>query len=630
MSLVGCPFGPSQLGNRFGQTRGRIQGSFTHGVNYPNPFFDIAHTYFPASVKSLFRWCRYYFLVNPLINAVAFKLSEYPITDIIVDHESREVVKLWTDFLQNTLSYRPFQVEVGLDYNVYGNSFVSLGFPFIKYLSCKECGFSAAANKIRKHWRLTDSKFRLQCPRCHNTSDAIANDQYLTNASGLKLIRWNSEDIEISYNDVSGEYKYYYSIPDTIQNDMIIGKKEIVESLPNLFLEALRQKKGLVFSKDMLFHMKRPSLATMDRGWGTPLLLPVLKDTFYSQILRKANEAIALEHILPLRILFPQAGSGTADPYTSINLADWREHVAAEIARWRLDPNYIPLLPLPIGNQTIGGDGRALLVTPELQAINEQIVVGMGVPKEFIWGGTSYAGTNVSMRMVENMFLGYIVNHLQLLRHIVKVVASYMEWPEVNVRFKPFKMADDLQRKAYLFQLNQMQKVSDTTLLADADLDQEEENAMMVKETAMRLEATRKQQLAMADIQGEQQALMMKHQAKAQQAQMQAQTQPAAPGEPQGGSEMQSQLNVGQRGGGMDVNAMAGQWAQQLSQMDPQSQQSALQNLMSQNPELGQLVQQALSSMGGQQQVPGAPQPPQMDMRPNPQQLPPRRANAGI
>ena len=115
MSLIGgmgLGAGPAG-GMRFAQTRGRIQGSAVSGVNYPSPFFDIAHTYMPVTVKNLLKWCRYYFLVNPLINATVFKLSEYPITDVIVDHASENVKRQWMDYLQDHLRYRGFQVEVG-------------------------------------------------------------------------------------------------------------------------------------------------------------------------------------------------------------------------------------------------------------------------------------------------------------------------------------------------------------------------------------------------------------------------------------------------------------------------------------------------------------------------------------
>jgi hypothetical protein len=667
-------FGSASSPLRFSPTRGRIQNGSTTGINYPSPFFDIAHTYLPTTIKQMFRWCRYYFLTNPLINAVVFKLSEYPVTDLIIDHENKDVSKKWSDYFQDHLRFRAFQVEVGLDYHTYGNAFISIGYPFKKYLKCTSCGFSAPADKIRANWVFTNYNFRLTCPKCSIIGDAHAEDIYFRNPSGIKLIRWNPEDIEITYNDITGEYTYFYTIPATVRNDIVIGKKDVLEGIPQVFIAALRQQKGIVFSKDNLFHMRRPTIATHDRGWGIPLLLPVLKDVFYLQIMKKAQEAILLEHIVPLRIIFPQAASGTSDPFTTINLVDWREHVAAEIARWRYDPNYIPILPLPIGNQTIGGDGRALLMTQEIAHWSEQILNGMTVPIEFIKGGMSYAGTNVSMRMLENQFIGFILRHKALTRWVMREVANFLRWPMATPRFKPFKMADDIQRKAFDLNLNQAGKLSDTTLLAGCDYDQAEENLIMEKETASRLAATKKQQLAMAEIQGEQQLIMAKYQIKAQQAQIEAMGTGAAPGEPggpeamgagtvggqeaggviqteqpqgematQGGlPELQSGLNEGQRmqpgqAGAVDLPTLAVMQAKVIAGMAPQQQQQAVENLAMQSPELADLVVQMLRQMGVTVQRAEAAQPglgaagaaaSQINMKPLPEQRPPRREAA--
>jgi hypothetical protein len=658
VSFIGFGGGAGGLGGasgRFGSTRGRIQGgSQVQGVNYPSPFFDVAHTYLPVTVKQLFKWCRYYFMTNPLINATVFKLSEYPVTDIIIDHESPEVKRKWTEYFQDHLKYRAFQIECGLDYHAYGNTCVSLGFPFKKYLYCRGCQFRDEAAKIRDAWIFTSFQFRLSCPKCGFIGDAKVQDFYYKNASGIKTIRWNPEDIEITYNDITGEYAYYYTIPPVVRNDIVIGRKDVVEGIPQVFIQAMRESKGVIFSKDNFFHMRRPTLATQDRGWGTPLLLPVLKDTFYLQVMKKAQEAVLLEHIVPLRILFPQAGSGSSDPYTTINLVDWRDQIAAEIARWRYDNNYIPILPLPIGNQSIGGDGKALMLTQEIQAWSEQIMVGMGVPREFLMGGMSYSGTNVSMRMMENMFIGYLLRHQALARFVMKQVAAFLGWPEAHIRFKPFKMADDLQRKAYLFQLNQANKVSDTTLLADSDLSQEEENAIMLRETSSRTVAAEKQQLAMAEIQGKVQGVMMKYQAKGQEIMQKAQAAPAAPGEP-GGPEAQlgggapgatggaggampaemqaapmndnamgaapalpppasgsqtpqdflssvtSSLSGQQRMGpgstNVDLPSLAMAQAKTLVTLPPAQQEIALQNLQLQSPDLADLVRQYLSTL---------------------------------
>jgi hypothetical protein len=685
MSLPGTGLsfggGPGGAG-RFSQTRGRLGGGVNNGVNYPSPFFDIAHTYLPTTVKAMFRWCRYYFLTNPIINATVFKLSEYPITEIEIDHEDKQVARKWKEYFEDHLNYRAFQIECGLDYNTYGNCLTSLSFPFKKYLTCRSCKFQAEAKRIRPHWVFTNYEFRLSCPQCGALGTADSKDQYYRNESGVRVMRWSPEDVEISYSDLTGEYTYFYNIPPGVRNDVIIGKKDAVEQVPEVFIQALRQQKGVVFSKDLFFHLRRPTLADQDRGWGLPLLLPCLKDTFYLQIMKKAQEAILLEHIVPLRILFPQAGSGTSDPYTTINLVDWRDHVAAEIARWRYDSNYIPILPLPVGNQTIGGDGRALLMVQEMQQMGEQLINGMQVPLEFIKGGLSYAGTNISMRMLENQFIVYLSRHTRMAKWVMRSVADYMQWPLAEIRFKPFKMADDIQRKAFLFQLNQAGKVSDTTLLMDSDLDQEKEDQIMERETVGRMAATKKQQLAQAELQGEQQVIMMKLQAKAQQELQSAVTAPVAPGEPGGPegaavpsggmlappspmAEMSSPLNAGQNMGmgstqdgnnvsmgGTSIIAMAQTLAMQLSQMDPAQQLLAVKKLRSQSPELADLVLQMLQSMPNQAQqqqaaeaaaaqAPAAQAAPNMlgaagdaavkvDMRPMPEKLPPRRAASTV
>jgi hypothetical protein len=499
---------------RFSRTRGRIGGSGDYGLQYPSPFFDIGQTYLPATVKQMFRWCRYYFLVNPLINTVASKMAEYPVTDILLDTDRLEHKEKWSTFLGDQLRYRAFQIEVGLDYYVYGNALVSIFYPFVKILVCKNCNYEREA--AHSEYRFMNFEFHWNCPKCGEMGPCKVRDHYVKAPKGVRLIRWNPEDVDIRYNDINGEYEYYYTIPVQLKNDIIIGKKSAVEAVPQLFIEALRLKKAIVFSRDNIFHFKRPTLAGKDRGWGTPMILPVLKDTFYLQILRKAQESIALEHIVPLRVLFPQAGSASSDPYSTINLADWRDQVANEIRQWRADNNYIPIMSLPIGQQTIGGDGRALLLSQEIRVWSEHIIAGMGVPVELIFGGLSYSGSNVSMRMLENMHLGYLTDHKALLRWVIERVSSYLGWAPVKARFKPFKMADDLQRKAYYFQLAQAGKVSDETLLADADLDSQKEDKIMEIESSRRANATKKQRLLQAEIEGEAQMITQKWLSKAQ------------------------------------------------------------------------------------------------------------------
>jgi len=647
-------FGPGG-GMRFAQSAGRsLQANGLGSIRYPSPFFDIAHMYLPTSFKAMLKWCRYYFLTNPLINSVIYKMAEYPVTDLIFDSSNESLVKKWRYFFDNVIQLKKFQIEAGLDYGTYGNCFVSIFYPFLKHLQCKRCRRLLDIRKTKYTFR--SFKFHGTCPHCGNYGAFDVRDIYIKSVRDIRLIRWNPEYVTILHNDATGESEYYYRVPPQLANDIRMGKKHIIEKVPQIFIDAMEDNKSLKFSRDNLFHMKRPTIAQKDKGWGLPMALPVLKDVFYLQILRKAQEAIGIEHIVPLRILFPQTSSASADVYGTVNLTQWRHKAEREITRWRLDNNYIPIMPLPMGQQTLGGDGRALSLSQEYRVWAEHIIAGMGVPQEFVFGGLSYSGSNVSMRMLENHFIEDRSNHLKMVTNfIMPNVAAFMEWETVDCHFRRFKMADDLQRGVFHLQLAQAQKLSDKSLLEDLDWDSGQEALRIQEEQKRLLEAQRNQALAQANIQGESQMVMARYQMKSQNTMMAMQPQAAAPpqqvgpaqpeagpmagaggGMPQGqlppgqpGQEqgqpaapgpmeqMGSPLGAEQQGGGQDLLQLAEKVVSFLDQMPEHEQQGYLAQMQQQNPQLAALVMQLMQQRGGAHKSSAS--------KPLPEQRPPRR-----
>jgi hypothetical protein len=412
--------------------------------------------------------------------------------------------------------------------NCYGNAFISLAFPFQKLVICKRCGFKARVEKQKYIFR--EYKFVGECQRCGHHQEFQVRDFYTRSVRDIRLIRWNPEYITVQHNEATGDSRYYYVIPPMLANDVRMAKRHVIEHIPQVFVEALRQNKAILFNRDNIYHMKRPTIAQKDKGWGMPMILPVLKDTFYLQVLRKAQEAIAVEHIVPLRLLFPQTSSPDASVYSTVNLTQWRDKVEQEIVRWRLDNNYIPILPVPMGQQTLGGDGRALMLAQEYRVWAEHIVAGMGVPIEFIWGGMSYSGSNVSLRILENHFLDQKTQHKQLVVDFVMPnIAAFMGWETTPIHYKRFKMADDLQRSALFLQMNQAGKLSDRSLLEDMDWNARREAEIIAEEQKTVLENQRTQALAQAGIQGEAQLVQVKYQTRAQKVMMEQQARAMAP-----------------------------------------------------------------------------------------------------
>lgn len=665
-------FGPEGGIARFDGYHGRQEGGTNSGgLRYPSPFFDIGQTYLPTSIRQMLRWCRYYFLVNGLINTITTKQAEYPITEILVDEPDSDIRERWTFLIERVLRLRSFLIEVGLDYYCYGNAFVTIHWPFQKWLECTNCHHRVQIQHAVYKFR--NMKYHLACGECSFTSEAKVLDINIKSLKGVRLIRWNPENVTIEHNEVTGDTAYFFEIPAVLRADIMMGKRHIVETIPDIYIRALRDSKTLRYTSDNLFHLKRPTIAEKDMGWGMPLILPVLKDTYYLQILRKGQEAIAQQHIVPLRLLFPQPGSGSADPYSTTNLGMWRKRIESEITKWRTDPNYIPILPLPIGNETIGGEGKALMLHQEMRAWSEQIIAGMGVPMELVYGGMQYSGSNVSMRVVENSFLSYRTELLILAcDFILGRIADYIEVPRPHIHFKRFKMADDLQRCALIFQMNNAMKVSDTTLLNEMDLDIIEEEKHKSAELDKQLENQRKMQLAQASLQGEVQVITAKYQAKAQLEMQKAGIPPPGPGAAGGGApgqeqqvpgggaapgtetqqpdqgdqaapglspgvtaypeqggqaptegipaSMQSPLNMQSSQGGYNVLYLARRQATELQKMDDASRYVELMKLKTMSPQIYTLVLQLINSEQGSQA--DALDPLQMPM---PEQRPPRR-----
>src|SRR5690606_35126205 len=158
------------------------------------------------------------------------------------------------------------------------------------------------------------------------------------------------------------------------------------------------------FNDDNFRHLRRPTLAEQDQGWGKPLIIHVLKDMFYLYTLRRAQEAIALEHIVPFDMIYPMPNA-QQDPYIHVNLANWRSEIEGVIKQHRRDPNFKAVIPIPVGFGRLGGDGKAMMLTPELNYLTQTIVGGMGIPQEFIFGGLNYTGSSISLRTLENDFI---------------------------------------------------------------------------------------------------------------------------------------------------------------------------------------------------------------------------------
>lgn len=641
------------------------------GNRYPNPFFDLGQQYAPRTVKELFKWCTYFYYTNPLINSTVTKISRYPITDLIIEDGEEKVKKLWKHIFNDVLHIKDRLMEVNLDQNVYGNSIVSIYFPFTRYLVCAGCNHRVNIKETK--WKFLNFNYNWKCPKCKKdqSADTASNDQIkdipYRSADDIKIIRWNPENIAVRYNEATAESHYYYSVSRNLRMQIQSGEREIIESLPLLFLQAVKKNRLIKLSNGNIFHLKKPTLAEKDMGWGKPLIQPVMKDLYYMATLRKAQEAIAQEHIVPFDFLYPTPNA-QMDPFVHSDLGNWKMRVEEAIKTHRKDVNYKAVLPVPVGFGRLGGDGKMLLLTPEINTLTQQIVGGMGIPQEFIFGGLNWTGSSVTLRALQNDFLHNQTQLLDLTIWIKNRVRTFLRITDIqNLRFLDFKMADDIQRRQQILSLNAQRKISDETLLTEFGLDYTKETAKILKEITAQNEIQDIMARSQAKTSGEAQIISYNYQQKLQELQENAQKKKMqkeqtmnsggalsgeqsslmspdgmpmpnqGPGGPQPGTDgsqaapdaaasgqaFQSGAysdaqgdNVpgaapGQTAGGdtayMDIHKTVRSWANKLVNMDPNEQLRMLTQIKQQMPEFGKMVEQQLNELLAGQANAGAP-----------------------
>ena len=328
----------------------------------------------------------------------------------------------------------------------------------------------------------------------------------------------------------------------------------------------------------------------------------------------------------PIQSLCARLGRAVANLRNKFGI----KHILA-IRKHRRDPNFKGVVPVPVGTVRIGGDGKMLLLSPELNYLNQTIVGGLGMSAEMLFGqGTSYTGSSITLRMLENDFIQNRSDLIDFTMWLKNKIRIWLGYPDIkNVRFSDFRMADDVQRTQQLIGLNAQGKVSDDTMLTELGYDWEQEAQKMLQEAQFRNYLMDVQTKGSAKSQGEAQMIQANYQKKMQeimgpvgpdgqplppQVDQNGQPMPMDPnGQAMAGGDPAQQEQEGMQGTPQDGNDLLQSkiqgWAHKLTTVDPATANDVLNTLKTQMPEIGMQVEQQMNMMragvGDPLQAPG-------------------------
>jgi hypothetical protein len=450
---------------------------------FPDPWLDYAALEMPKTLDNVLQWSEFVWLTNGTFRMACERVIRYFLTRIEVEDVDDEEAEKYVDFLNNVLKAVELLATLGDDFIAYGNSFSSILPPFDRFLRCPKCYLERPIEKVIYQFS-KDFKFNGMCPGCKNQVTYVRKDRRSNNDAEFKVMRWSPHNMIIQYNPLTHDVEYRYRFPDSQKRKIREGDKFMLRTTPWEMVDAIRQDKLFRFDGDRIYHMKEDTLAGVRAlGWGIPRLIANFKQAYYVQVLHRYNEALAMDYIVPFRLLTPQPGSSSvADPLLHQNLGVTKGQVLDMVAEHRRDPATWHFLPFPLQYQSLGGEGMQMATHELIAAGNDELLNGMGVPADFYKGTLQLQAAPTALRLFQQTWPQIPANYNGWLTWAIRQVATIKNWEPATARMQPVTLADDLEKKQILLQLAAAKEVSKGTAFGPFGIDVREEQRRIYDE----------------------------------------------------------------------------------------------------------------------------------------------------
>jgi hypothetical protein len=170
----------------------------------------------------------------------------------------------------------------------------------------------------------------------------------------------------------------------------------------------------------------------------------------------------------------------------------------------RRDPGDHQISPIPVGYQSMGGEGKALDLSANIKSTNEEILNSLGYPSELWYGTLSIQAMPSALRMFENNWRFMIDSNNDFIQWVANKIAAFFDWDKLDIKFRPLKIADDMERRQILMQLAASRQVSSITAMDQYGIDFKEEQEKLLEEQQIAQDLQQKaeqMQAEMAEVQ---------------------------------------------------------------------------------------------------------------------------------
>lgn len=493
-----------------------MRGQFTRfsglggGAEFPDPFMDVASLSVPQNIRSALYWCEFIWNYHGTYRMAMERIISYFLTDIVIDEASDDERVKWEEYLRDDLDIMGHIQNALRNRMCYGNCFSSVVVPFRRFLSCPKCGYMAPLKEVYENkafnfsWEMPN--FIASCPVCKTKGKESYRGPWKVkdekDETKIKIKHWNVHEIELLHDLYTEDLHYIWRIPEDYRRQIRQGNLFHLERVDMEVLNAVHKNQVFRFHPDSIFHMKEPTLAGMiNRGWGIPRLLSNFRQIWYVQVLHRFNEAIALDYVIPFRIITPATRQGVGgptggaiDPLMMYDGGDFRNQALQMIRRRRRDPASIQVFPFPVNFQMFGADAKQLAPTDLIAQGYERLLNDAGTPVELYNGSLQLQTAPVALRLFEATHHPLVNDANRFLRWLVSEISRIRSWESVKMGLKRITIADNLEKQMMAAQMMMSQQLSGTTVLRDMGYDWRQEQKQIAEESRFQSETQSRMQ----------------------------------------------------------------------------------------------------------------------------------------
>lgn len=470
MSNSSCPTIGAEMAQRFGYP---VANAGTRGMtDFADPFLMDSAMFMPRTLDSVWDYCFFLYYLNGNYRQAWKRVTSYFLTSIKAvgeEHgdqdEQRELQKVLVEDIDIFGQCGLGGQEVG----AYGNSFFTHYIPFDRTLVDTRSDFPREYSLATVE-ELGDVKYDFKKMTYNVVDPTDANkatskrrrinlrfrDRPSRDVSRFRIVRLDPREIVLVDSPMQNRTRVVRQFSQDFLQKIKTGDPFYCNDVPIEHLEAVSNDYDFVYHPDHVFHLKMPTIHGLrNNGWGIPETMANYRALHHLQVLRRIDEAVGMDYILPFRAIVPDLKNMGDPAVFDTLLGAWKGEMGELIARRRKDPYAIHALPFPVAMQELGGgaNGRMLVQAEAIEFHNNALLDSTGVPIELYKGTMQVQNMPTAMRLFEGswQFLYYAFN--KLVKWTANAVQDMRRAPRIEVELAKPTMADDLEERTIYLQL---------------------------------------------------------------------------------------------------------------------------------------------------------------------------------